>query len=275
MTVTTDTQSGAAGDLPLFQFDHLSGVNHGISTRLGGASAGPYSSLNLGMSTGDDPDVVLTNRDRFARAVGTNLERVFVGRLSHGNAVTVFDDREWSGHGPRHLLHDSSDTHRVFRTDAVISNLPSAHFLLTFADCVPLLFMDGERGVVGAAHAGWRGTEALVGPNVVRTMTERFGTDPGQLQVGIGPSIGPCCFAVQEDVLARFKVGGVCGKWEERDQGYVDLWGTNYAQLCAAGVSSENIRCANVCTRCNSTTFFSHRAEGPITGRFAACIGLP
>lgn len=275
MTVNPHTDSYLAGSAPLFRFDHLSGANHGISTRHGGISRGPYSSLNLGLSTGDDRDAVLVNRDRFVRAVGTNADRVFVGRLSHGNEVTVFDDRDRAGHGLWHLLKDSLDTDRVFRTDAVISNVPSAHFLLTFADCVPLLFKDGERGVVGAAHAGWRGTEARVGPNVVRAMTERFGTDPGQLRVGIGPSIGPCCFAVRDDVLSRFKVAGVQGTWERRDQGYVDLWSTNWAQLCAAGVRSENIRCANVCTRCNSDTFFSHRAEGPITGRFAACIGLP
>jgi YfiH family protein len=164
----------------------------------------------------------------------------------------------------------------VFRTDAVVSKVRGLHFLLTFADCVPILFFDRRRGVIGAAHAGWRGTALNIAAAVVHTMHAAFGTEPRDLAVAIGPSIGPCCYAVGTEVMTTFQARGTHPVMAAAGEcARLDLWATNEGQLVKCGVPPRSIENLRLCTSCQVSTFFSHRAEQGRTGRFALCVGLP
>jgi YfiH family protein len=168
----------------------------------------------------------------------------------------------------------STRTELAFFADAVVSDAPGMHFLLTFADCVPLLFLDRKRSAIGAAHAGWRGTALGIAGRVVRVMNDCFGTRPQDLLVGIGPSIGPCCYRVGDDVVDTFRAALIPFALLQENGTSLDLWRTNEMQLEAAGVAAGAIENHRICTSCHVRDFYSHRAERGRTGRFAACIGI-
>lgn len=263
--------------LPDIQLRSFRGVKHGVSSRLGGVSEGPYSSLNLGLRTPDDEQSVLANRSRFFDALCASADSVVTGNLTHGNEVSVFRQGQ-SDQWPlaRRPGRPGSDTKiPVFDSDAAIGNVPGLTFMVTAADCVPLLFLDRKRGVVSLAHAGWRGTAAGIAVEVVRAMRAEFGSDPADIIAGIGPSIGPCCYTVGEEVLASFAAHGqdpvfAAGNGDLK----LDLWSSNERQLEAEGVPLESIENLHLCTSCRTDIFYSHRRENGTTGRFAACIGL-
>ena len=261
----------------LLQFDRLTGVRHGISTRHGGVSQAPYASLNLGFSTADDEDRVAENRARFARALGAPSDQLMTAHLTHGNEVAVFAaDRPDSWPAVWYPVRPESNRHAwSFRTDGVVSDVVGLTFLLTAADCTPLLFWDRALCVIGAAHAGWRGTARGIAGNVVRAMTDAFGTRAADVVVGIGPSIGPCCYTVRADVIETFaREDNVPVLREENGRQYLDMWATNREQLLAAGIPANSIESMDMCTGCKVDSFFSHRAEGGLTGRLACAIGL-
>jgi polyphenol oxidase len=262
--------------LPTVSFGLLAGFTHAASTRHGGVSPSPYATLNLGYGTPDSEMNVAENRRLFVESLGVSTQQVVSARLSHGSEVRVFQASR-----PETLLCEdgpprsgSNCRERYFHADAVVSNVPGLCMILTFADCVPLLFADRKRNVVGAAHAGWRGTALAVGARVVTAMRKEYGCDPADIVVGIGPSIGPCCYDVKSNVVDGFIAGGQIPAIE-RDGGIVklDLWATNERQLISAGVPASNIENAGLCTSCNVDTFFSHRAERGRTGRCAIAIG--
>ena len=140
------------------------------------------------------------------------------------------------------------------------------------ADCVPLLLLDSRSGAVAAAHAGWRGTAAGVAQSTTRAMAQHFGTRAADLIVAIGPSIGPCCYQVGEELLAYFGSDG--RRWFYRLAGswMLNLWSANRDQLLEAGVKSENIHVAELCTAMHADLFDSYRRDGTGAGRMAAAI---
>jgi YfiH family protein len=258
--------------VPLFRFSSIA-LPHAVSTRHGGVSPAPYDTLNLGYSTPDKRENVAANRAAFYAAAGVDPSTIMVARLTHGNEVSVFR-RDRPDDFPVERLpvrDDADDTDLFFSTDAVVSDVPGLNFLLTFADCVPLLFHDPVRDVVGVAHAGWRGTAASIGPRVVTTMASTFGSSPSDIRAAIGPSIGACCYPVGAHVVERFHALG-SDPVLRPDGVHLDLWATNERQLRSAGV--EHVEVASVCTSCNRSDFFSHRGEQGRTGRFALCAGL-
>jgi len=160
-------------------------------------------------------------------------------------------------------------------TDALVTGMPGVPLLMRFADCAPLLLFDPVRRVVGMAHAGWRGFVAGVVTATVRTMTERLGCAPSDLWAGIGPTIGPCCYAVEPDVATTVEAACPPGADVVRSvngQLYLDLPAAVQAQLRAAGV--EQIEQTKMCTACRVDEFFSYRAEHGRTGRFGIVMGM-
>lgn len=242
-------------------------VRHGVFARHGGLSADPWSSLNVSLSVGDDERVVWENRRRLVRSLGLDPARLVTARQVHGSRVSAVNADVLSSTGPT----------SVPESDSLLTVDRGLSLAMTFADCVPLLFHDPRRGVIGIAHAGWRGTLTGVGPATVKAMVERFGSAPSEILVGIGPSIGPCCYEVGEEVVAaaRGALGGdeaplmgEAGGWR------LDLWEANRRLLVHAGISQEHVEVGGVCTACNTQEFFSHRKERGRTGRFGAAIGL-
>lgn len=250
--------------LRYYQFDGWPQVKHGIFTRHGGTSAAPWASLNLGGNVGDDPKAVRQNHERMYGVLG----------VDDGRACSV-----WQVHSADVILANGPVRGRrwLALADAMITDQADTPLSMRFADCVPLLFHDPVRGVIGMAHAGWRGTVLGVGGNTVRTMVEAYGCRPYDIQAGIGPSISREYYQVGEEVVAAVRAYfGSDSQLIRRDPAdgtaYLDLWAANRLDLERAGV--EQIEVAGICTASNTDEFFSHRAEKGQTGRFGAVISL-
>lgn len=229
---------------------------HGFFTRQGGVSTGPYASLNCGMAGADLRDNVLENRARAAAAIGAP---VLVGLTQvHGAAVAVVDEPWAIGAGPR--------------ADAMVTRRPGIGLGIITADCAPVLFVGP--GVVGAAHAGWRG--ALAG--ILEATLDAMG--PGPITAVVGPCIGPASYEVSADlrdaVLARdaadacFFIDSSPGHW------LFDLPGYCVARLTAAGASAHVL---GTDTLPDEARFFSHRRRtlaggGPI-GHQISIVSCP
>ena len=249
--------------VPILRFGSLrqAGFIHGVSTRLGGVSEPPYDSLNLSLMVRDDPERVRENRARFARAMGVAAERVVDARQVHGCDVLVVDS-------------EFSLPPEPPAVDIQITDRPDWLLALRFADCVPIVMAHPGRRAAAVVHAGWRGTQAGAAAVAVRALQERFGADPKGLIVGIGPSIGPCCYEVGEEVAAQFSDEPAVVLRQGERRPHLDLWAANRLALQRAGVPTEQVEVAHLCTRCRVDLFYSHRAEGFPSGRFTATIGL-
>jgi len=247
-----------------YRFEGLDGVEglvHGVLTRIGGVSRPPYATLNLCHKDGEDPAAVAENFRRASRALGWE-PKAFV--------------RAWQVHGARVGVVGRADRGTVrLDTDALVTAVPGVPFVMCFGDCAPVLFYDPVRRAVGVAHAGWRGVVAGTVTATVAAMKEQLGCNPADLWAGIGPTIGPCCYAVGPEVVAAIETACPPGTDVARrvdGRVHLDLPAAVQAQLRAAGV--ERIEDAGLCTACHVDEFFSHRAEHGRTGRFGVMMGL-
>lgn len=244
-------------------------VKHGISTRTGGISDQPFTSLNLGLHTGDEADKVRENRRLFACAVGVEPSHVTTAEQVHGDKVFVVR-REHAGCGAEEYSQS------IKGVDALITNVPGVPLMLFFADCVPVLIVDPKRRAIALSHAGWKGTVAAIAEKTVMAMASEYGTNPADCIAGIGPSIGQCCYEVDEAVINKLKIFPY---WQDliTPKGMhwqLNLWEANRRQLLDAGLASDNVAVSAVCTSCNTDLFFSYRAEKGSTGRIGAVISL-
>ncbi len=242
------------------------GIDLGFSTRVGGVSRVPYDSLNLGLHVGDDPTAVLENRKRWLAQWGVPCSRVAVGEQVHGtNVLWVKEEDGGRGIGEVETLIPAVDG---LVTQSGIS------LMAFFADCVPLFFYYPDIKSVGIAHAGWKGTAHKIGQKVLRSFEEAGGCTE-DAWVAIGPSIGPCCYSVDEIVAEQFRVNYRETPFlhTQGDGHYLlDLWEANRMLLLESGVRSENIDVASICTADNPEWFFSHRRDGARTGRMTGWI---
>jgi YfiH family protein len=247
-------------------------VRHGIT----GRAAGLWREGDTSYSTGGDPERVFANRQAWGASIGIDAASIVAVRQVHGSTVDCVTAVE-RGRGAV-----PSSPGQVPAADALLTGAPDTPLLLSFADCTPLLFHDPVRGIVGAAHAGWRGTVADVAGETVRTLVARYGSDPADLLVGIGPAIGRCCYVVDEPVVAAWQALGVADGTvlEEiapsggRRQWRFDLARANRLLLERVGVRPDQIEDAAICTSCAVERYPSHRAEQGKAGRFAAIIAL-
>lgn len=245
-------------------------IQHGISTRLGGRSSAPYASLNLGLHVGDDTGATWQNRQAFCQALGLSAEHAVTADQVHGSVVYQVTAQD-AGRGSRHY-HEA-----ITGTDALITNVPGIPLMLFFADCVPVIIADPVQKAIGISHAGWKGTVAKIGQKTLLAMMEQYNTNPADCLVGIGPSIGPCCYEVNKPVINKLQEN--FSRWQELatpagEHWHLDLWEANRQQLKETGVLDENISLSGVCTACNTQIFYSHRAEAGRTGRIGAVIAL-
>ena len=256
-------------ELPLRTLKLFAGraVRHGFTSRTDQMPAGG----DVSYVTGPDPATVRANRDRWAGAIGVDPRRLVCARQVHGNRVRIVVPED-AGRG--YQAYDDA----IERTDGLITQATEVPLAVFCADCVPILLFDPVRRAVGAVHAGWRGTAADIPGRAVRTMHESFGTDAGDLLVGIGPSIGRCCYEVGAEVVDAWAATGLDPGESavERHDGRhrFNLWRANTLALIAAGVLVVQIEVQGDCTRCRSDRYFSYRAQGGQAGRFGAVIAL-
>jgi len=218
-----------------------------FSTRLGGVSEGPFTSLNLGIRTDDDPAAVVENRSRLCAAIGADPDGATMGWQRHGAVVARAE--------PRGIVTPGTVYEHC---DGLWSDEPGRAMLLLMADCLPIAIarLDDRRPAVAILHAGWRGLLAGIAAAGVRAL------GGGRLVAAIGPGIGPCCYEVGEEVAAPFREAfGDDVVREAR----LDLWTSAERALRAAGV--VQVDRFDLCTSCEERRFFSHRRDGGRTGR--------
>ncbi|MBK9927263.1 MAG: peptidoglycan editing factor PgeF [Anaerolineales bacterium] len=248
--------------LRYFQFNTLK-VRHAIFTRHGGKSLGPWSSLNVGGMLGDVIESVRENRRLSFNALEREPDSIFDVWQVHGTDV-IFAD------APRNM----DEPYR--QADILLTDRLEVTLFMRFADCVPILFHDPIKNVIGVSHAGWQGTVRDVAGATVRAMTERYGSLPSDVVACIGPSIGPDHYEVGENVFSQ--ATQLFGKDSDLvlqphgEKIHFDLWKANQYLLERAGV--KQVELAGICTACHTEDWFSHRAEKGKTGRFGALISL-
>lgn len=251
-------------------FPHLS-LKHGCSTRVGGVSAAPFDTLNLGFTVDDEPSAVWENRRRFGECLGVDQLPPLLS-MTHGKDVARVERK------PPTPVDLSRATRPLYSADACITDQPEVPLSLTVADCVPVLFHDPVARCIGLAHAGWRGTVAGIVSETVKAMGEAYGSKPEDVLVGIGPSIGPQAFEVGPEVVAEFRDAfpDQPDLISELSSGkaLIDLWSANAVMAARAGVPKANVMVSGWCTVTYPELFFSHRRDRGRTGRLLAGIIL-
>jgi polyphenol oxidase len=272
-------------------FKKIPWLVHGFSTRPGGLSDCYGSpSLNLGFTQEDSREHVEENRSRFLVEMGATSEQapwpLLTNRQIHSDIIHVAE----------------TSTLRQLAGDGLITNIPGVVIAVLTADCLPVLLADRKRKVVGAFHAGWRGTVKRIAEKGLGAMRHEYGSQPEDIHAVIGPGIQSCCYPVGEEVKSEFESqfpyaqelfhevqasdpvrekypllflnarapghGDLCVKL------HLDLSEANRRQLLTAGVPEQQIAVLGECTACDTQKFFSHRAENGRTGRMLAGIGI-
>ena len=268
---------------------------HGFSTRQGGVSRAycfedSPGELNLGYSNADSYDAVARNRALFIEAVSDDsATQLITVRQIHSNLVRAVDAAD-------------AGRERPWMADGIITSEPGLLIGIQTADCIPVLVADKKRKVVAAFHAGWRGTVKRIVETGIARMRLEFGSRPQDLVAAIGPGVGPCCYAVGEEVQSQFdsqlvysrelfhevySADAVHNKYPmlfltQRAPGHspigpnlhLDLVEANGRQLLDAGLSPRSIQIIGGCTSCQTELFFSHRASKGYAGRMMAAIGI-
>ncbi len=253
-----------------YSFDGSDNIFGFTTTRQGGTSSGNYSSFNLGAYAGDVAENVQENRRRLCRSVGIAVDKLFLPHQVHGVNILHIDEA---------FLSQSLSEQQILldKKDAVITSVKNVCIGVTTADCVPVLLYCPQVGITAAIHAGWKGTVGRIASLCVRYMQEHLGVDPENLYAVIGPSISVDKFEVGEEVVQCFlSAGYVPERIFQADnltgKTHINLWEANRSDLEQAGVLSEKIEVAGICTRTCCSEFFSARKLGIMSGRIVSGI---
>ena len=275
VTGSGTTELKEKNHVPYIQFKNLSAtgiVKHGFSTRKGGVSTGIFSSMNLNFKRGDDPDAVLENYRRMAAALNMRVEDMVLSDQTHTTNVRVITEED-RGKG---ILRpqDYSDV------DGMITNVPGIVLVTSYADCVPLYFVDLVRKAIGLSHSGWKGTVGHIGQKTVWKMHEVYGSEPKDIVAAIGPSICQSCYEVSDDVAEAFRANFTADEAADilLDKGngkyQLDLWKANWYVLTDAGILPEYLSVTDLCTACHPDLLWSHRKTNGQRGGLSAFLSL-
>ncbi len=275
VTGSGTTELKEKNHVPYIQFKNLSAtgiVKHGFSTRKGGVSTGIFSSMNLNFKRGDDPDAVMENYRRIAAALDMRVEDMVLSDQTHTTNVRVITEED-RGKG----ILKPQDYRDV---DGMITNVPGLVLVTSYADCVPLYFVDPVRKAIGLSHSGWKGTVGHIGQKTVWKMHEVYGSEPKDIVAAIGPSICQSCYEVSEDVAEAFKTNFAENEAEDilLDKGngkyQLDLWKANWYVLTDAGILPEHLSVTDLCTACHPDLLWSHRKTNGQRGGLSAFLSL-
>lgn len=249
-------QGSALADLPA--------VQHGFFGRKGGSSLGEFSENNMSIVVGDEPRAVDINRTGAAGAIGFRRNQLFLLKQVHSNRV--------------HRLEDHPVNDQPIEADAMVTRQPLLALGILTADCTPILFADHKAGVVGAAHAGWRGAADGIVGNTVAAMVE-LGANPADITAAMGPTISGPNYEVgphfMDDFVKIRPEGWRHFSTHNGGRAHFDLPGFVAAELQSAGVTQ--VERVGGCTYDDPDRYFSHRYathQGGRTGRQIAIIGL-
>jgi polyphenol oxidase len=246
------------------------GFTNAFSTRLGGVSALPQGALNLAGFNDDEAENIYENRRRFLKLFEGDWILAGCWQI-HGADVRIVHDEAEARTKPGVLGDDEY-------CDALVSNTPGILLAVKTADCVPILIGDSKTGAFAAVHAGWRGTSTSIVRHAIEQLQSEYGANPADLRAAIGPAANTCCYEVGSDVIGRFKE-----LFPESDRLFtptragharIDLHAANRDQLIAAGVSTERIHVAPLCTMDRNDLFFSYRREKKQQGRVGRLMSV-
>jgi purine-nucleoside/S-methyl-5'-thioadenosine phosphorylase / adenosine deaminase len=243
-------------------------IRHGVTRRVRGLG---FADGNVGYGAPRDQVDAWEMRQMWSRAIGFDAGTIVGLRQVHGATVLEVGGVDaGSGAAPR--------SEPVGHADALITREKGLTLMTLHADCLPILLVDPITPAVAAVHAGWRGTVEDVAGATVFAMQRAFGTEPSKLLAYFGPSIGSCCYEVGGEVVDLWR--GQAGSFAARalciEDGSttLNLRHANQMLLQRAGFDVTKLDIAEVCTKCDGETWFSHRGQGSNTGRFAAFITL-
>ncbi|RKH54148.1 peptidoglycan editing factor PgeF [Corallococcus aberystwythensis] len=240
---------------PEFLTSALLPVPHGFATRAGGVSEGPYASLNLGFSVGDERPRVEENHRRLARAAGAGLGALC--RVSQVHGDTVLEARGEADEVLRPTLGEA---------DALWTQGEGSWVAVGTADCVPVLIVDPRGRRVAAVHSGWKGTDLEISARTVEALVAR-GSRPEDLLAAVGPCIQACCYEVSPELGDRFRARFGPDTVREGGKPHLDLPHAVKSSLLKAGLRPAQVDVLQACTACDRDRFFSHRRDAGRTGR--------
>ena len=240
------------------------------TTRHGGVSQGEYASLNCTPYTGDNPDCVQRNLTILSSLLPQPPEEFIIPYQTHGTHVAIIDET--------FLQSDANSRHQFLQqTDALLTPLSGLCLCISTADCIPVLLYDQTHQVIGAIHAGWRGTVNGIVPHTLQTMQQLYNTCGTDLLACIGPGISLESFEIGEEVYEAFQTAGFpmefISSWiPATHKHHIDLWAAVRLQLQDFGIPATQIETAGICTFQHHTEFFSARRSGIRSGRILSGI---
>ncbi|GAB4539517.1 MAG: peptidoglycan editing factor PgeF [Thermodesulfovibrionia bacterium] len=223
------------------------------------------------------PNLLIEGLEAFFSTKGYNNELGTGSEVTVGGEVTVWNGRVFYP-TQRHTddIHILNDRQEDVIADAVITNNRGILIGIRVADCVPILIYDKGRDIIGAVHAGWRGTAKGILKKAIKAMLDIYGSAKEDILIAIGPSIRGCCYEVGDDVIKPIHDATGEGRYYKGTNGryYLDLSMANMIQAQSIGILQESIWCSDECTFCNPSRFYSYRYTGGSTGRQGGFIGM-
>jgi len=247
--------------LPYFEIPEVAKIGwirHAFLTRKGGASLPPYDTLNISNENGDREEDIIQNKNRIAWTFYFDPKRLVLLNQIHQDKILL-------------LRKPAVTLPSPMEYDALITNVPNTFLGILTADCLPIFIVDQKKRVIAAIHAGRQGTAFHITTKVLKKMEKELGCTSENLLIAVGPSIGLCCYEIDEKVFRS--------EWEPFSifvgdgKRMVDLAGINIAQMKEEGIRENQIFRINLCTSCHLDLFFSYRKEGQ-TGRQLSFIGI-
>ena len=270
-------KSGEVEYLAFPALERLNIVTHMVTSRFGGVSTGDCASFNFSYARDTSREAVDENFRRAAGVFGTTLDAFVCSDQTHTTNIRRVE-KEDAGKG----VTKEKDYRDV---DGLITNVPGLILGTFYADCVPLLFVDPVHRAIGCSHSGWRGTVGEMGRKTVEAMYKEYGSRPEDIFAAIGPSICQDCYEVGKDVAEPFEKLFSQERYQDvsleniltkkvNEKYQLDLWRANEAILLGAGILKEHLSMTDICTCCNPSYLFSHRASKGKRGNLAAFLML-
>ena len=252
-----------SNEVPVIRFkclDKYDWVMLAFSTRLGGVSNDIeyLKSLNFGWDRGDRIENVRENYKKICKSIGGDYHKLILSDQVHDTNVLYVDEKYEAG---------NDIEKRMSGVDGLTTDKKGLILATSYADCVPLFFVDTLNKAIASSHSGWRGTVGQIGRKTIEFMKKKYGSNEKDIICIVGPSICQECYEVSKDVIDEIKKSYESSVWkdifyEKEDGKYqLDLWAANYHQLKRIGIPHEHIYISGVCTCCNSDILYSHRAS--------------
>lgn len=241
-------------------------LSHCFTTRI----AGDGKELNLRINESGSHKEIIENYKKVCSVIGIDHEDLVFANQTHEDIIRNIDYIN-RGEGIIKPKNENS-------CDGMITDCSDVALITVHADCVGVIFYDPTKNITAVSHAGWRGTVKRIAAKTVKAMSESYGCKTENIIACITPSIGPCCFEVEQPVVEEFKKA--FGFWEELIESLengktkINLWKANAIELTEAGLKEENVQVSGLCTACNNDVFYSYRTDKGRTGRMGAIVRL-